>query len=1450
VTPTEQNATTPSRTTGFFAVLGGLLRGEGTGASILSVKGTAAPCSALGAPKGYQGASTALTRTATPSRRSLARPTLATASCDPQLDLIDCGTLPFEQAVRTLPPAPRKPDDALSVTAGSGRKTSWSLEIDLLLARVRASGRSFSWQRSGVSSSRPVPFLFAGLAMFFLLVVFSWLASPAQAARGHVFSKSFGEQCSAEPCEGAKLKEPSGVAVNEATGDVYVVDKGEAGTHGRVVRFNSAGVFQSELSGPSTTGKGTVTSGSATIEAVTTTGFFSKGEEIAAVGLAPGTTIVKVGAGTLEVSPAATASGSEPSEPLTAHQPFSEPEGIAVDNACHLHQLTESTKPTCAQFDPSNGDVYVANEGEGQNAIDKFNSTGEYVGQIAETPAGAFSLRPNGLMGVTADTAGELWAFEEIELNHRGADSFTNAVVNEFTAFHKLEGCGSLSPGPGYGVDREQDLYVYGVSICKFSATGKLLEAVDTEKASGVAVELSSDDVYVDNLGVVRRFSAGLEELESLEVPGHNGSGVAVDSSRETVYVADSMAGVVDVYTAELPGPPTVVPATETFSEVTSESAVFVAKLDPHGTASEYTFEYGRCASLEACATSGFPETVPAPEGQLPADYEPHAVSATPQDLLPGSAYHFRVAVHNVHGPTVYGERQSFTTQGVGGEFALPDARAWELVSPPDKHGAELEPIGEEGVIQAAAAGGAISYIANAPTEPHPAGYSNKVQVLSTREPSGWSSKDIAPPNNPVEATGKTVGAGEEYRFFSEDLSAAVVQPLGAFTPCLSPEGASQPCLSEEATEQTAFGRNDTTGAYTPLVTGAAGHANVPLGTHFGEEGKCPEKPICGPLFVGASPDATHVVIGSTVGLTEGEGSKGGLYEWAAGRLTFVGGGVLGGHNGLSARHAVSDDGRVIFEGVAQGKERLLLHDTATPSTVKLDEAEPACLEEPGTKCESGGGHFQIASSDGSRVFFTSTHRLTRDAGAEGGQEGGTEPHKPRPDLYVYEPQAPEGERLTDLTPLHEGEPAGVQGEVLGAGEDGSSVYFVANGVQGDSLGAAHGACEEGRPRKLCNLYLVRREGAAWGRPRLIAVLSQNDAPDWAAGEGVGSEGLPGLTARVSPSGGWLAFMSQRSLTGYDNEDVTSRKPGERVDQEVFLYDAATGGLACASCDPTGARPVGVEYERLNDGLAGGDRVWSRKAWIAGNVPGWTPYRHTLALYQSRYLNNEGRLFFNAHDALVPADVNGQEDVYQYEPAASVPGAPPNDTCTSAPAGSAVVFKPGGKFKDETREGTEPTGCVGLISSGRSSGESAFLDASESGNDVYFLTSERLVPQDTDTSVDVYDAHVCTGESPCFSAPASPPPCTNESSCRPSPTPQPSIFGAPASATFSGPGNLIPEPPPPPAKPTAAQLRAKKLAAALASCRKKKNKHKRQECERAARKKYAAKTSKTSKRKR
>jgi hypothetical protein len=105
----------------------------------------------------------------------------------------------------------------------------------------------------------------------------------------------------------------------------------------------------------------------------------------------------------------------------------------------------------------------------------------------------------------------------------------------------------------------------------------------------------------------------------------------------------------------------------------------------------------------------------------------------------------------------------------------------------------------------------------------------------------------------------------------------------------------------------------------------------------------------------------------------------------------------------------------------------------------------------------------------------------------------------------------------------------------------------------------------------------------------------------------------------------------------------------------------------------------------------------------------------------------------------------------------------------------------------------------------------------------------------TDTEVDVYDARVeggfpalpvetaqCEGEG-CHGAPSVPP-----------------VFGTPASATFNGPGNVVPEP----VVKVKPLTRAQKLAKALKACRTKRNKHKRLACEKQARKRYPSKSSK------
>ena len=287
------------------------------------------------------------------------------------------------------------------------------------------------------------------------------------------------------------------------------------------------------------------------------------------------------------------------------------------------------------------------------------------------------------------------------------------------------------------------------------------------------------------------------------------------------------------------------------------------------------------------------------------------------------------------------------------------------------------------------------------------------------------------------------------------------------------------------------------------------------------------------------------------------------------------------------------------------------------------------------------------------------------------------------------------------------------------------------------------------------------------------------------------------------------------------------------------------GSLTCASCNPTGARPTGTPEEQA--GLVkGGGQGGSASTWLSAELPTEDFMEGGVLRYQPRYLSDSGRLFFESDDALVPKDINGTWDVYEYEPE----GVPAGEhACTSSSASGSVVYKPARVFEAQGRTGEEGAGCVGLISSGESQEESVFLDASETGSDVFFMTTGKLAPQDFDDSYDIYDAHECTSASPCNTPTISTTPeCKTTEACRAAPPPQPAIFGPPSSATFNGNGSLPASPPAPAPAPAKSKplTNAQKLAAALKVCHKDKKRKKRTACEATARKKYGGKKKPTS----
>ncbi len=1018
-----------------------------------------------------------------------------------------------------------------------------------------------------------------------------------------------------------------------------------------------------------------------------------------------------------------------------------------------------------AAVDPETHVVYITSG----NKVRAFEANGE-PHEFTAGPGEGTSEIPGAadLRGVAVDVKGNIYAADlGISESTRKIRIYSRsgAPLTEFVP--KNEQLSSISPGnlavapdgslysaqfgtPAFRLEPSQ----FPVNASTTYSLGKPLleEANEGFSSLSVAVDPTTSHVYVGRAvgGVgedshVVVFDEDDNPIGSLGAPGEAGDFVAkpwriaVNGGSERVYAADDVesanSGQVKVFeTFTFPVIAPTVTATSVI-DLNLFTATLRAQINPNTLETTYHFEYG----LEDCAVSACTSTA---GGTIAPNHKPVGVAEEIEGLQPGTTYHYRVVAENAKGVTE-GPDKIFTTPRSGLGFSLADSRAWEMVSPPNKFGGRILQ-GPQGVIQAAADGNGLAYETVTSIEPNPDGNRaiDTSTVLARRGTGGnWSSKDISTPHDEV----SELRFGGEYKTFSPDLGKALLEPQG------------DTLLSPEASEETPYLRDNTEpGTYRPLVTSKEGYANVPPGTVFGGGGVIRRR---SPVRVTASNSAfTHVVLASRTPLAP-EGAEESLYLWSDGQLQPVsqlplaeGGAIIRAEVGSgegSIWHAVSEDGSRVFWGAGEFDnfhnilEGLYVRDTVNQETSRLDVVQPGAGGEG-----ARNPIFNGASADGTAVFFTDAQRLTADSSAP--DSNATR------DLYRCEVGPVEGgalgcASLTDLSAPREGsgERAEVLGMASGLSEDGSHAYFVARGVLDTTPNEAGDTAVAGKP----NLYLWE-EGA--GR-RFIATLSEGDSFDWGAGPGIEHD----LSAAASSDGRYLAFMSKQSLTGYDNRDARSEEPVE----EVFRYDADEGRLLCVSCNPSGASPEG---QLSNPTGAKTPRVdaqtsWTER-WVAAILPSAQESEPVVGLtyHHPRVVHDNGRVFFNAFDSLVSADSNGEWDVYQYEPTST-------GDCTSSSEGAAIARSAGG--------------CVSLVSSGTAEEEASFIDASESGDDVFFLTSARLSATDEDFELDVYDARV-------DGVPATLPvinECLGEA-CQPAPNPP--NDPTPASAAFHGSGNV------------------------------------------------------------
>jgi DNA-binding beta-propeller fold protein YncE len=773
-------------------------------------------------------------------------------------------------------------------------------------------------------------------------------------------------------------------------------------------------------------------------------------------------------------------------------------------------------------------------------------------------------------------------------------------------------------------------------------------------------------------------------------------------------------------------------------TEITADAATLSARVNPEGmTGTTCAVQWATEAQWDATETYG--TTVPC-EPQTLAGSSPVAVAVHLGGLGAGGTYHFRFVVEDQNGSAETPDHSFIfipppppagcpneALRETNDSTALPDCRAYELVTPMEKNGALIGallfnkiPTGiadDGGTVIAASIqcfAEAGSCVAARLSEGEPFQF--------TRTAAGWQTRSLALP-------GEVFPVSSMWRFNPNTGEVLYSAP--------TPPG-----------EEDDWYVRAPDGSVSDL--GALWEGGLALHTLRSLEPQ--------PTLVSA--DFTHILYESQEPLWSGDGGEPhaqGLYETVAGsqpQMVAVSGGqhshdqigVCGA--GIANREGfgpLSGDGRTAFFTVAEcahgtgantgpvpARELFARIDGEGPGARTVAISEPAQLGQPNAACTSSGciadtsignpgrfraAHFEGAATDGTRALFTSPQQLTDDAG----QDTNTEDEAPKCtetvgpngcNLYLYEDVGQQPLAGVHLIDVSAGDSSGLGPQVQGTlavSSDAGHVYFVAKGVLSETANAEGRHAAEGAD----NLYLYERDAEhPQGRTVFVATLSGADIHEWVTGASISGASQ----ANVSPDGRYLVFTSHRGLT-----------PDARAEgaAQVYRYDAETGKLARISFGTRG----------FNDDGNTADESPGADASIAA-LSKATLGRVSPARPDPTMSGDGARVFFQSPVALTPGALS------------------------EAPAGS------GGELAQNIYEweaagvgscgAAETRGCVSLISDGIDTSETStelessveLLGSDTTGENVFFATASRLDWADTDSQRDYYDARVGGGFAP------------------------------------------------------------------------------------------------------
>jgi DNA-binding beta-propeller fold protein YncE len=418
-------------------------------------------------------------------------------------------------------------------------------------------------------------------------------------------------------------------------------------------------------------------------------------------------------------------------------------------------------------------------------------------------------------------------------------------------------------------------------------------------------------------------------------------------------------------------------------AEVTSTAALLAGTIGTFGGQTTFHFEYGLSDTYGTSVPAGA-------EAIAGNERAPRTFTRRITGLQPGATYHYRLVAKNSAGVT-FGDDRTFTTP----TGAVGDQRAYELVTPAEKHGEAVWPFSA----QAADDGSALVYAAaSASTEANSAPQVSR--YLSRRGAGGWG--PASPLDPPLSMSGAIIS--NVTLAVSDDFSHAMVVSNRALAPGAKEQAGNIYIEDLRTGAYTLVGTSDADGALAEMA--GVGHP---------------------PMFLAGAPDFSWVVFNSPVPLIQGADEPA-VYRWSDGaglilesRLPdgSVPSAAIQPSGGLDNR--ASEDGHAMYFALNSFSGDVGVYRRENGVTVPISVSHRA----DGDPTVAQLGRIDGASSDGRYAFFHSL-QLTEDAPPAFSN------------LYRYDAATDE---LTFVATLPTSVYAGGPG-VVGASRDGSTVYF------------------------------------------------------------------------------------------------------------------------------------------------------------------------------------------------------------------------------------------------------------------------------------------------------------------------------------------------------------------------------------------------------------------------